>query len=198
MGNDFGKGANRMAVAAMANVVQFDRAELMAMQKKFRELAGNEGNPNTITRAEFKDGLDSVGIVESDREILDRLFTMLDKTGDNQINFKEFVVGISPLITGETNDKLSFAFEIYDLDGSGQVRPDEMKFVLTAMNNTCSYFGDIPLSASQITDLVDSIYRTADVSGSGSLPYSDYMVAVGEHPILTSFISNNQSPSSVA
>ncbi len=42
-----------------------DRAELLAMQKKFRELASREGNPNTMTRREFKDGLDVIGIVES-------------------------------------------------------------------------------------------------------------------------------------
>ncbi len=91
------------------------------MQKKFRELASREGNPNTITRREFKEGLDIIGIVDSDREILDRIFTMLDKTGDNYINFKEFITGISPLITGDAVDKLSFGFELYDLDSTGQV-----------------------------------------------------------------------------
>ena len=50
MGNQVGKGANRMAIAAMANVVQFDKAELLAMQKKFNELAQRSGNPATIER----------------------------------------------------------------------------------------------------------------------------------------------------
>jgi hypothetical protein len=31
----------------------------------------------------------SCGITESDNEIMDRLFIMLDKTGDQQINFRE-------------------------------------------------------------------------------------------------------------
>ena len=30
----------------------------------------------------------------------ERLFTMLDKTGDEQVNYREFIVGISPMITG--------------------------------------------------------------------------------------------------
>ena len=49
------------------------------------ELAKTEGNPNTITRHEFQEALSYVGIQESDQEILDRLFTMFDKMGDNQV-----------------------------------------------------------------------------------------------------------------
>ena len=54
-------------------------------QTKFMELAKTEGNPNTITRHEFQEALSYVGIQESDQEILDRLFTMFDKMGDNQV-----------------------------------------------------------------------------------------------------------------
>ena len=142
MGNDIGKGANRMAIAAMANVTQFEKRELLALQRKFSDLAAREGNPNTITRAEFREALEIVGVTESDTEILDRLFTMFDKTGDDQVNFREFIVGISPLITGDVVSKLNFSFELYDLDGTGQIRPNEMSFILFSMNATASYFGD--------------------------------------------------------
>ena len=90
-----------MAIAAMANVTQFEKRELLALQRKFNDFAQREGNPHTITRSEFREALESVGVTESDTEILDRLFTMFDKTGDDQVNFREFVVGISPLITGK-------------------------------------------------------------------------------------------------
>jgi hypothetical protein len=33
--------------------------------------------------------------------VSERLFTMLDKTGDEQINYREFIVGVSPMITGD-------------------------------------------------------------------------------------------------
>lgn len=67
------------------------------MQKSFMEIAQRQGNPNTLTKDEFAEALEGVGIVESDSEILDRLFIMLDKTGDQQINFREFICGIAPL-----------------------------------------------------------------------------------------------------
>jgi hypothetical protein len=33
--------------------------------------------------------------------VSERLFTMLNKTGDEQINYREFIVGVSPMITGD-------------------------------------------------------------------------------------------------
>ena len=151
------------------------------------ELAKTEGNPNTITRHEFQEALSYVGIQESDQEILDRLFTMFDKMGDNQvthpgatpsarsahargrertrttrpisprpvcsaqINFREFIVGISPLAKGTVQvrarlgrrgwwtsrllssldgaapvlviqDKLHFSFTLYDIDQTQQIK----------------------------------------------------------------------------
>ena len=129
------------------------------------------------------------GVTESDTEILDRLFTMFDKTGDDQVNFREFVVGISPLITGDVVSKLNFSFELYDLDGTGQIRPNEMSFILSSMNATASYFGDPVMTSDQIESLVDDIFKTADSSGTGTLSYSEYMTAVAEHPVLVSFIT---------
>ena len=44
---------------------------------------------NTSPIHNRQEALEGIGIVESDNEILDRLFIMLDKTGDQQINFRE-------------------------------------------------------------------------------------------------------------
>jgi hypothetical protein len=49
MGNDLGKGANRMAIAAMANVTNFEKKELLALQRKFKVLAEREVSPWLIT-----------------------------------------------------------------------------------------------------------------------------------------------------
>jgi Ca2+-binding EF-hand superfamily protein len=189
MGNDIGKGANRMAIAAMANVTQFEKQELLALQRKFHELAKRGGNVNTISRNEFREALESVGISESDTEILDRLFTMFDKTGDDQVNFREFIVGISPLITGDVISKLNFSFELYDLDGAGTIRKNEMCFILNSMNGTASYFGDPVMTSAQVDLLVDEVFTNADVSETGTLNYAEYMNAVASHPILVSFIT---------
>ena len=61
MGNQVGKGANRMAIAAMSNVTGVEKRELAALQNKFRELSAREGNANMISRVEFGEALLIVG-----------------------------------------------------------------------------------------------------------------------------------------
>lgn len=56
--------------------------------------------------------------MESDTEILDRLFSMFDKTGNDQINYKEFVGGLAPLCHGTVEEKL--ACEGLDTTGNKQ------------------------------------------------------------------------------
>ena len=66
--------------------------------------------------------MNAVGINQNDADILDRLFTMYDKTGDDMINYREFIVGIAPLISGTPVEKLEFACRLYDLEGSGNTK----------------------------------------------------------------------------
>lgn len=60
MGNQIGKGANRMAIAAMSNVTHVEKRELAALQSKFREFAHRSGNPNMLNRVEFAEALNVV------------------------------------------------------------------------------------------------------------------------------------------
>ena len=135
MGN--ANGANRMAIAAMANVIKCERRggvagvqggrsrqplsacctlggevvaryashlcappppptpphalpdskdELLALSKQFQDTARKEKPEECIKRDQFHSCLQLVGIQETDREILDKLFTLYDKTGDDVIN----------------------------------------------------------------------------------------------------------------
>ncbi len=127
-----------MAIAAMANVTHVEKRDFISLQDKFKELAAREGNPNTISRAEFTEALNFVGINQNDSDIFDRLFTMYDKTGDDIIIFKEFLAGTAPLISGSVADKVEFAFRMYDVDGKNTIRANGMVNVLSNINRVAS------------------------------------------------------------
>jgi len=195
MGNEVSStGANRMAIAAMANVTSLEKRELLQMQKAFLEVSQRQGNPNTVAKDEFHEVVEGCGVVEADKEILDRLFIMLDKTGDQQINFREFLCGLAPLVTGSLEDKLSFSFELYDVDTVGVVKRAEMTFILRAMNDVSSYFGDPVMSQDQIQVLVDEIFeKFDDEENPQGLNYKDCLNAIAQHPVITSF-SKGEGP----
>lgn len=196
MGNQVGKGSNRMAIAAMANVTHIEKRELASLQSKFREIASREGNPNMINRTEFAEALNLVGINQNDQDIMDRLFTMYDKTGDDQILFKEFIVGIAPLISGSVVEKIDFSFRLYDLEGTSYLRAQEMVNVLSQMNRVASYFGDPVMTEEQIASILIDVLDMAGGSAEGmaaSLHYPEYTKMIAEHPIVNTFVSGGGS-----
>jgi Ca2+-binding EF-hand superfamily protein len=192
MGNAVGKGSNRMAIAAMSNVTHVEKRELAALQNKFREVSAREGNANMISRIEFGEALLIVGVNQNDADIFDRLFTMYDKSGDDQINWKDLLVGVAPLISGTHIEKIDFAFRLYDVEGSSYLRAKEMVNVLSQMNRVASYFGDPVMTEEQITNVLLDVIEMAGGSKEGlnsSLHYVEYIKIIGEHPIVNTFTS---------
>lgn len=196
MGNQVGKGSNRMAIAAMSNVTHVEKRELAAMLAKFKEISSRSGNSTMINRTEFGEALSIVGINQNDADILDRIFTMYDKSGDDQINYRDFIVGIAPLISGSHVDKIDFAFRLYDMDGTSYLQAREMVTVLSQMNRVSSYFGDPVMTEEQITSVIMDVLEMAGGSVEGltaSLHYVEYIKIISDHPIVNTFISGGGS-----
>ena len=119
MGNDVAKNcANRMAIGAMSNVTDLERPVIQRMSEKLADIAKREGSKDLVTKEEFAEALNGLEITQSDRDILDRIFVMLDRTGEDRINHKEFIVGIVPFALGKTEELIQMAFELYTNNAS--------------------------------------------------------------------------------
>mmetsp|Transcript_17959 Transcript_17959/g.18024 ORF Transcript_17959/g.18024 Transcript_17959/m.18024 type:complete len:199 (-) Transcript_17959:132-728(-) len=189
MGNEIGKTSSRMGIAAIAAVTAIDKNEITTLQRKFREASQRSGNSDVITRTDFDEAVGSIENMESsDAELLDRLFTMFDTSGDNQIDFREFTVGISPLITGTVYDKIDFMFQMYDMDKTGSVVLSEMKRIFTAVNSVASYFGDPVLTSEQIEELALDVVKK---NGNPAAPvkYQEYLQLMADHQLVQLFAS---------
>jgi Ca2+-binding EF-hand superfamily protein len=196
MGNQVGKGANRMAIAAMSNVTHIEKRELAALLSKFKEIAGREGNATMINRTEFGEALVIVGINQNDADILDRLFTMYDKSGDDQINYRDFIVGIAPLISGTHQEKIDFALRLYDSEGTSYMKAREIVNVLSQMNRVASYFGDPVMTEEQVTSVVVDVQDMAGGAVDGlndAVHYVEYIKIISDHPIVNTFITGGGS-----
>ncbi|CAM9522191.1 unnamed protein product, partial [Discosporangium mesarthrocarpum] len=82
------------------------------------------------------------------------------------------------------------AFELYDVDGTGKIKADEMEALLCSINETASYFGDPVMKREEVKTLVDDIFlkHSADTGG-GYLDYNNFLLAVVEHPVIVQFVA---------
>ena len=69
--------------------------------------------------------------------LVKRVIAVLDKNKDGTISFLEFVQGLNSLSAGADNEeKLRFAFQIYDINNDGFISNGELFTVLKMMVGT--------------------------------------------------------------
>ena len=74
------------------------------------------------------------GIELANNPLVKRVIAVLDKNRDGEISFLEFVQGLNSLSAGASQEeKLRFAFAIYDIDGDGFISNGELFTVLKMM-----------------------------------------------------------------
>ena len=97
-----------------------------------------------------------------------RLLELFDTDKSGDINFGEFVAGLSIFSSrSDVEKKLKFAFDLYDLDQDGYISNGELFIVLKMMT------GD-HLKAVQAQQIVDKTIRDADRDGDGKLSFEEF------------------------
>ncbi len=86
-------------------------------------------NEICMERVLFKEVLHSTFQIVTEDVLMDRIFNAFDKRNDGVIRIDEWISGLSILLRGTLDERISFSFFIYDLNADGAITKDEI-FVL--------------------------------------------------------------------
>lgn len=143
---------------------------LIDLKNRFRQIAGTD---NKIDRKEFKNGLK----IDND-QIKNRIFDIFDTDQNNFLDVGEFVDGIEKLINGTTYEKIKFAFQIHDIDGSGDIDKLELEILVKSIlieNN-------LDFDTNQISLIVNDLFNRVDVDGDGKIDFDEFLKLVEGYP----------------
>lgn len=96
------------------------------------------------------------------------MIAIFDEDGGGDVDFQEFVSGLSAFSSkGNKEEKLRFAFKVYDIDRDGYISNGELFIVLKMMvgNN---------LKDVQLQQIVDKTIMEADKDGDGKISFEEF------------------------
>jgi Ca2+-binding EF-hand superfamily protein len=140
----------------------------------------------------------SLGLIGSltDKEILDRIFTLLDKIGSGEVDIREFLSSLAVFIIGHKADKISFGCQLFDTFDNKKLKSPQVVAMLMSMNTVCDVFGDVALEEKNIKIIVADVFeqKGVDFAGSLTLTYEDDASAISSHDLMEHFLPHPDDP----
>ena len=191
-----GEAPVRLNVAAVSNVVHLTKDELFALMKQCRDFAGQSQPLHSIDRENFLAACEIIGLHESDTEILDKLFTLFDQTGEDLVVFRTLVASFAMIIRGTMAEKVQFAMQLYDVDMKKKIAAPEMITLLSALADCMDFFGDLKLPSRKIQTLVENIFQESDRNEDAEVDITECFIPLSTHPLTTEFMDKAVSHAS--
>lgn len=151
---------------------QVTGAEIRKIFARFQAI--DKRNKGVITYQDFL-----VGMERKDSESSKRLFNLMDKDGSGEINLKEFMLGLSHLTQATHEERVQFAFNLFDTDKNGVIDRDELARIVRMSG---------PMSAQPqwIDRRVNELYESVNLRRNLNIDYDTFVLLAQENPDLIS------------
>ncbi|EEB08631.1 calcineurin regulatory subunit [Schizosaccharomyces japonicus yFS275] len=139
----------------------FSGEEIERLRRRFQKIDMNLSG--SIDREEFL----SIPSIASN-PLATRLFAVVDEDGGGDVDFQEFLNSLSVFsVHGNKEEKLRFAFKIYDIDRDGYISNGELFLVLKMMVGT-------NLRDDQLQQIVDKTIMEVDEDKDGKISFAEF------------------------
>lgn len=104
----------------------------------------------------------------------EKVFQLFDYEKSGQVDIREFLVALSNFSGAGKDDKLKFAFMVFDEDGNGMITKEELTKILKA-NHMAS-------SDAEVARKAETILTQADKDGDGVVTFDEFVIVSKKFP----------------
>ncbi|XP_076315963.1 neuronal calcium sensor 1-like [Tachypleus tridentatus] len=115
---------------------------------------------------------------------VDYIFNVFDSNKDGVVTFKEFITAIAVTTHGSVDDKLKWAFKLYDIDNDGYVSRYEMIDVITAIYQLHGRFHASARGRNAPDERVNQLLVKLDKDRDGKISCTDFCNGFKTDPMI--------------
>ncbi|WFD21495.1 Calcium-binding protein NCS-1 [Malassezia equina] len=163
----------------------FDRKELQQWYKGFM----NDCPSGVLDKSEFSRIYKQFFPFGDPAPLAEYVFNVFDENKNGSIDFKEFICALSVTSRGRLDEKLRWAFQLYDINGDGTITYNEMLTIVQAIYKMTGQMVKLPEDEDTPEKRVDKIFKLMDRDKNAELSFEEFKEGSKQDPSIVQALS---------